>query len=150
MNGFYRMKETLEKEGWYVGWAIGFFQDEAWCNTPDYFPEDHPHAGKEVDLDKCLFNIIQDVEREDDFITELDSKLERGEITDEEHEDQCESFYDDEYEEQVWSPDEIDESCFCFGNAKNLKEVIPLIEEAGCEVRWNGSIKQRPTISWSK
>ena len=58
-------------------------------------------------------------------------------------------FFDEDYEEQVWSPKEIDNSCFCFGNAKNLKEVVKLIEDAGCDVQWNGSIKQRPTISWS-
>jgi hypothetical protein len=148
-NGFYNMKEALEKEGWYVGWAEGYFQDEAWCNVPDVFPDGHPHAGKKVDLDKCLFNIIQDVEKEDDFIVELDRKLEVGEINWEQHEELLEAFYDDDYEEQVWSPKEIDNSCFCFGNVKTLKEVIKLIEDAGCDVQWNGSIKQRPTISWS-
>jgi len=150
MNGFGRMKESLEKEGWYVGWAIGYFQDEAWCNTPYEFPEDHPHAGEEVDMDKCLFNIIQDVEKEDDFVVELESKRDRDLITEEEYEVQLDEFYErEDYEEQVLSPEEVSDSAFCFGNAKNLKEVLPLIEDAGCEVQWNGSIKQRPTISWS-
>jgi hypothetical protein len=30
-----------------------------------------------------------------------------------------------------------------------MKEVIKLIEDVGCDVQWNGSIKQQPTINWS-
>lgn len=72
-------------------------------------------------------------------------------ITEEEFHDRLDYFYENvSYTEQAWSPSEIEESCFCFGSAKNLKEVIPLIEATDCKVQWNGSIKQRPTISWSK
>ena len=151
MNGYYKMKAALEQQGWYVGWALGFFQDEAWCNTPYEFPPDHPRAGEKVDSDKCLFNIIQDVQLEDEYILELDDKLEAGEIDEETYEDLCDEFYEDEnYEEPYESPDEADGSCFCFGNVETLKEIIPIIEECGCEVNWNGSITRRPYISWSK
>lgn len=153
MNGFQKMKVALEHQGWYVGWAIGFFQDEAWCNIPHYFPSDHPHAGKIVDPDKCLFNIIQDVILEEEYIIKLDMQLDAGEITDEEHEDLYEAFYEsvnDDYVEPYESPEEADDSAFCFGNVETLKEIIPIIEECGCTVNWNGSIKTRPYISWSK
>lgn len=151
MNGFQKMKVALEHQGWYVGWAEGYFQDEGWCNVPYTFPSDHPHAGKEVDFDKCLFNIIQDVELEDEYILGLDRKLDDGEIDDEEYEDLCEKFYDDEdYKEPHMTPEQADGSCFCFGKVKTLKEIIPIIEECGCDVNWNGSIKTRPYISWSK
>ena len=151
MNGFQKMKVALEHQGWYVGWAEGYFQDEAWCNTPYEFPDDHPHAGKEVDIKKCLFNIIQDVELEDEYILELDRKLEAGKIDEETYEDLCDEYYEDEnYEEQYMTPEQADGSCFCFGRVKTLKEIIPIIEECGCTVDWNGSIKTRPYISWSK
>jgi hypothetical protein len=149
-NGFYKLKLALEQKGWYVGWAIGFFQDEAWCNVPYEFPKDHPHAGKKVDLDKCLFNIIQDVEKEDDFILELDHKLKIGVITEEEHEEQSEAFYDEYHEEQYFLPEEVNDSCFCFGKVKTLKEILPIIEECDCWYAWNGSIKERITIGWDK
>lgn len=151
MNGYQKMKVALEHQGWYVGWALGYFQNDAWWNVPTVFPSDHPHAGKEVDLDKCLFNIIQDVELEDEYILGLDLKLDDGEIDDEEHEDLSAEHYEDEdYVEPYETPEEASSSAFCFGNVKALKEIIPLIEECGCTVDWNGSITRRPYISWSK
>ena len=31
---------------------------------------------------------------------------------------------------------------------KNLKAIIPIIEECGCEIHWNGKGDSRPDISW--
>lgn len=150
MNGFQKMKVALEHQGWYVGWAIGFFQDEAWFNVRSEFPSDHPHAGKKVDKDKCLFNILQDVELEDEYIAKIHRKFDAGEIDEEEYKDLCEKFYDDEdYEEKYMTPEEASGSSFCFGKVETLKEIIPIIEDCGCTVDWDGSIKIRPYISWS-
>lgn len=53
----------------------------------------------------------------------------------------------------VCYPPEIQtESVFCFDGqkqgVKNLKEIIPIIEECGCKVHWNGKGDTRPSISW--
>jgi len=49
-------------------------------------------------------------------------------------------------------PTECDGSMFCFDGTDegvaNFKAIIPLIEESGCKVNWNGSGKTRPDISW--
>jgi len=148
---FYKLKAALEQEGWYVGWAEGYFQDEGWFNVPSVFPKDHPHAGQEVDLDKCIFNIIQDVEKEDDYILELGEKLDKGIITDDEYEELVQKFYEeDDWDEQFYTPDEVFDSCFCFGEVDTLKEILPIIEASGCRYHWDGSIKQRIEISWGR
>ena len=51
-----------------------------------------------------------------------------------------------------YPPTHQSDSTFCFdGDEKgvqNLKDVIPLIEQSGCKVDWNGRGDSRPTISW--
>jgi len=51
-----------------------------------------------------------------------------------------------------YTPEQQDQSTFCFDGSKegvkNLKEIIPIIEECGCKIHWNGSGESRPTISW--
>lgn len=141
MHPFEKMKKRLEQEGWHVGWAQGYMQYDGWWDCPD-----------EADLDKCLFNIIQDVECHD-FIEEGEAVL-REQFGIGEDDEETEEFLDalDELyeaaEEEYLTPDQVDGSHFCFANKKTLKEIIPIIEECGCKVEWNGSIKQRPYISW--
>ena len=49
-------------------------------------------------------------------------------------------------------PEMQDESTFCFNGdkegVKNLKAIIPIIEECGCGIHWNGKGDSRPSISW--
>ena len=42
MNSFQEMKAALEHRGWYVGWAIGYFQDDPYWDyiVEDYYDED--------------------------------------------------------------------------------------------------------------
>lgn len=51
-----------------------------------------------------------------------------------------------------FTPEEQTDSTFCFDGGKkgvaNLKAIIPIIEECGCSIHWNGKGDARPTISW--
>ena len=53
---------------------------------------------------------------------------------------------------ETYSPEQQDCSTFCFDGSKegvkNLKAIIPIIEECGCEIHWNGKGDSRPDISW--
>jgi len=143
MNNFEKMKLALEAKGWHVGWAQGFFQDEGWCDCP-----------YEADLDKCLFNIIQDVQDEDGITLLEDELKEKFAITEDyeydndEYEEACEELWE-EAQDKVLTPDQVDGSPFCFGNVETLNEIIPIIIECGCSVDWDGSIKTRPYITWN-
>lgn len=51
-----------------------------------------------------------------------------------------------------YTPEEQTDSTFCFDGSKegvaNLKAIIPIIEECGCSIHWNGKGNTRPDISW--
>jgi len=51
------------------------------------------------------------------------------------------------------SSDQMSSSCFCFDGrkegVKNLKAILPIIEEMGCTYNWNGKGDQRIEIDWS-
>jgi hypothetical protein len=142
MHPFEKMKVALTERGWHVGWAQGYMQSDGWFECPD-----------DADLDKCLFNIIQDVECYD-FIEDGEAGL-REQFGIGEDDEETEEFLDalDELyeaaEQEYLTPDQVDGSCFCFANKKTLKEIIPIIEECGCTVDWNGKLDTRPFISWS-
>ena len=103
-------------------------------------PDEHdigPFKGEDVDLSKVLFNHEQDCENWDD--EEMEEETEDAEL---------------EYDHtNMLSSDQMFSSCFCFDGSKegvkNLKAIIPIIEECGCEIHWNGKGDTRPTISWS-
>ena len=60
--------------------------------------------------------------------------------------------YDGEGTMETYSSDEMSNSSFCFGadkkGIKNLKEILPIIEEMGCTYRWNQKGDQRISIDW--
>ena len=153
MNGFRKLQKRLTEEGWYVGWAHYCCQTCAWMDVPDYFDAKYDDKGYlitedkdgneieyvDVDLTKVLFNHEQDCENEDMW-------------EDMEEEDEEDYEYEGEGTMETYSPEEQDSSSFCFNGdktgVKNLKAIIPIIEECGCSIHWNGKGDQRPTISW--
>ena len=159
MNGFRKMQEALGKEGWFVGWNLPCCQTCAWDEVAwmDHGPED---------MTKVLFNHSQDCEVEG---SEEECSYCEGEgwfIDDDEDCSYCNGtgyadFDDvdpDEYDTSISGfvcnyPEQQDSSLFCFDSSeegcKNFKDVIPLIEECGCTVNWNGSGGSRIEISWS-
>lgn len=161
MNGFYKLKERLQQEGWYVGWNEPCCQSCAWGCLP-FEHEEGPHKGEEVDFDKCLFNYSQDCEVDCDWVTCLNCGG-QGEIEGEictECDGDCEIQQvpeDDDYDTSVdgfvcLTPEQQTSSMFCFsGDAKgvkNLKEILPIIEECGCTWSWNQKGDQRIEIGW--
>jgi len=158
MNGFRKLQERLTEEGWFVGWNLPCCQSCAWMEVPD-----------EADLDKVLFNHSQDCEVEQDYST-CNACLGEGEIEDEDGEwiycEECEGTGEIvetchnylEYDSSVGgflchTPEQQSQSTFCFNGdkkgVKNLKAILPIIEECGCTIHWNGKGGQRPTIEWS-
>jgi len=178
MNGFRKLQERLKEEGWYVGWNHYCCQSCAWMDVPDYFDPQYDKDGyliredkdgnpieyKDVDLAKVLFNHSQDCEYD---VHEEGVECEHccGEGWDNETEDDCEHcngmgyVLTDEPEGLIregsfvcFPPEMQDESTFCFNGdkegVKNLKAIIPIIEECGCSIHWNGKGDSRPSISW--
>lgn len=140
MNGFRKLQKRLTEEGWYVGWGHLCCQSCAWMDIPDEH-DIGPFKGEDVDLSKVLFNHEQDCENE-----EMWEEIINEEEDDEDYE------YEGEGTVPTYSPEEQDNSTFCFNGdktgVKNLKAIIPIIEECGCSIHWNGKGDQRPTISW--
>jgi hypothetical protein len=158
VNGFRKLQERLTEEGWFVGWNLPCCQSCAWAELPFEFED-----GSEVDLDKVLFNHSQDCEV---YIDGEECPECCGDGCDEEGEDclTCfgkgevqEGFDPSEYDTSVDgficnSPEQQSESCFCFSGddtgVENLKAILPIIEECGCKIHWNGKGDTRPEISW--
>jgi len=134
MNGFRKLQERLTEEGWYVGWAELCCQTCAWETLPYCFDAQYDEDGyliledkdgniieyNDLDYSKVLFNHEQDCQKDDYAAT--------------------------------FSPEEQDNSTFCFDGSEegiaNLTAIIPIIEECGCTIHWNGEGNTRPTISW--
>ena len=152
---FARMQEALRAEGWFVEWNLPCCQTCAWGEV------DH------TDLSKVLFNHSQDCEVYDE--NEEDCDHCDGTGFNEDCDDDCdhcegEGFISGGFEDLGYEPDtsvsgfvcmpptECDGSMFCFDGTDegvaNFKAIVPLIEESGCKVNWNGSGNTRPDISW--
>lgn len=125
-NKLEKLFDRLREEGWYCGWAETCCQSCAW----DCLPFEHeigPFKGKDVDFSKCLFNHEQDCENEyglsDDTMT-------------------------------TFSSSDVSDSLFCFDGqkegVKNLKAILPIIEEMGCTYHWNKKGNSRISIDWSE
>ena len=152
---FARMQEALRAEGWFVEWNLPCCQSCAWGEV------------EHDDLSKVLFNHSQDCEVYDE--NEEDCEYCDGTGFDDEEDVHCghcegEGFVSGDFEDLDYEPDtsvggfvcmpptECDGSMFCFDGTDegvaNFKAIIPLIEESGCKVNWNGSGDTRPDISW--
>lgn len=162
MNGFRKLQERLEKEGWFVDWNLPCCQSCAWAEVPLEF-ENGPFMGKNVDLSKVLFNHSQDCEV---YIDGEECECCEGEGLDEDDND-CpicfgkgeiaEDFDPSEYDTSVDgficnSPEQQSTSLFCFAGDKqgvsNLKAILPIIEECGCSYYWDETGSTRIEISW--
>jgi len=165
MNGFRKMQERLREEGWFVGWNMPCCQSCAWNELPDEFED-----GTEINLDKVLFNHSQDCEAELEEETCMGCHGEMGEEDEAGEWFECERCDGEGYYMEGYDGDERDldhsvggftcltpeaqhDSTFCFNGdktgVKNLKAILPIIEECGCTIDWNGNGDTRPTISWS-
>ena len=158
MNGFEKLKARLREEGWYVGWNLPCCQSCAWADLPFEFED-----GTEVDFEKVLFNHSQDCEV---YIEGEECSDCEGEGYDENDEDCMTCFGRGEVEEGFdpanydtsvsgficETPDTQDSSYFCFSGSKegvaNLNSILPIIEECGCKIYWDGTGDTRPEISW--
>ena len=141
LHPFDRMKQALQAEGWYVGWALPCCQTCAWEELPLYH-EEGPFEGEVVEIHKVLFSHEQDCQ--------LDAAW------DDEKEEYIlpEGYTKDDYASiPHYRYTETTGSLFCFAGddegVKNLLAAIPLIEAAGCSVTWDQSGRSRPYISWS-
>lgn len=170
---FYKMKERLLEEGWYVGWNEPCCQSCAWGSLPDYLDEEKK---VEVDLSKVLFNHSQDCEVyvEGEECTEClgECEIENPDFDkdDEDSEEyiDCPECFGQGYIEEGFDPSEYDTSVsgfvcnspadqsssyFCFDGSKkgvaNFKAIIPIIEECGVSVDlFDESGKTRIELSW--
>jgi hypothetical protein len=152
---FAKMQEALRAEGWFVEWNMPCCQSCAWCEV------------EHDDLSKVLFNHSQDCEVYDE--NEEDCDHCGGTGFHEEDDEDCEycegdgfisgGFEDLDYEPDTsvdgfvcMPPNVAGGSTFCFDGSDegvaNFKAIIPLIEESGCKVNWNGSGDTRPDINW--
>lgn len=177
MNGFRKLQERLREEGWYVGWNEPCCQSCAWSCLPDYFDAQYDEKGyllfedengneikyQDIDYTKVLFNHSQDCEVYVDG--DMCEACEGDGYDDDEN--TCaicdgvgevrEGFDVENYDTSVSgfvcnSPEQQKESMFCFDGSKkgikNLKEILPIIEECGCKWFWNQKGGQRIEISW--
>lgn len=169
MNGFRKMQEELTKEGWFVAWNMPCCQTCAWSEL-SWLPE------PPKDMSKVLFNHSQDCEVEggEEECGECDGE---GVVQNPDYEwtHDVEEWMDcmecrgtgyadfgdvdtDEYDTSIGGfvcnyPEQQDSSLFCFDGTeegcKNLQDVLPLIENCGCTVHWNGSKDSRIEIGWT-
>lgn len=159
---FYKMKEALQAEGWFVGWNLPCCQTCAWGELP-YEHEEGPFKGQKVNLEKVLFNHSQDCE----YDVDEECRHCYGEGYDEDTDQDCDycdgTGYIDgdkpdyELDESVpgfacMPPEMAGGSYFCFDGSKNgvqnLKDVLELIQQNGCTVDWNETGDSRIEINW--
>ena len=137
MNKFLKIKERLETDGWWIGFADDMPNEV----FEDPYPKGHPHAGKDVDFCKILWWDAEEVL--------IDPCVPDG-LTEEEEKAWEESF---EKEPIQYHPIEAVMTCwFSFNgddkSVENLKAILPIIEEYECSWRWNESADQKINISW--
>ncbi|MDA8866122.1 hypothetical protein N9H77_01295 [Porticoccaceae bacterium] len=167
-NKLEKLFERLRQDGWYCGWGLACCQSCAWDDVP-FEHEVGPFKGKDIDFDKCLFNHEQDCQIDlYEEGEECDSCC--GDGWNNETEDDCEIcngmgyVLSEEMQKELdienrkycafphYTYDEQKESTFCYSSdkngVKNLKAILPIIEEMGCTYHWNGKGNSRISITW--
>ena len=139
-HNFYKLKQRLQEQGWYVAWAHPCCQTCAWQEVPYEHP-DGPNEGNKLDWNKLLFNHEQDCNMECEYDEENDEYILPDGMT---KDDYC-TF-------PTYKPEQTSGSLFCFNGdeqgVKNLIEVLPIIEESGCTWSWNKTGNARIYIGW--
>jgi hypothetical protein len=165
-NGFRKLQERLREQGWFVEWNMPCCQTCAWGELP-WKHEVGAFKGKELDYSKVLFNHSQDCEVDEDW-DECPGCKGEGYIEDTDEDcGRCDGegyigveytdFDVDDYDTSVSgfvcnSPEQQHSSTFCYDGdkqgVKNLKEILPIIEECGCKYSWSGKGDCRIDICW--
>ena len=140
MHPFRNLQQNLQKEGWYVGWALPCCQTCAWQEIP-YQHEEGVFKGQSIDLSKVLFNHEQDCSMDCEYDEEKDEYVLPEGMT----KDDYSTF-------PCHKPEQTNGSLFCFSGddkgLQNLIDILPMIKESGCKVRWNKSANTRIYIYW--
>jgi hypothetical protein len=169
---FYKMQEQLRAQGWTVEFNYWCCQSCAWADIQNRFEN-----GEIESTDKVLFCHEQDVEQEAQYDTcwscggDCEVEEECSSCNGYGHYDSDGDFEDchacegvghvyltcDECGGTGYSktsdvrrigPDDITGCHFAFGDAEELKKVVPLIMECGVRINWNESQSTRPELSW--
>lgn len=145
-NGFRRLQERLTEEGWFVGWNLPCCQSCAWMDVPD-----------DADLSKVLFNCSQDCEVDHDFEDCEECEGEGCKTCD--HEGFIKIIKETgEFDRSVdgfvcHTPEQQLTSLFCFDGTKegikNIQSILPIIEECGCTIHWDGKGDTRIDLTWT-
>jgi len=152
---FEELREALHKEGWYIEWGLPCCQSCAWDHIPMRH-EEGPFKGKDVNYDKVLFNHEQNCQIDLGDVECPDCKGE-GLGADQDLCETCDGLgydYEIPVDDRVYDTyphynyHEVNKSHFAFGKAKELKEILSVIEECGFEWNWNKTDKQRIELKW--
>ena len=139
------LQKNLRAEGWFVEWNMPCCQSCAWSMV------------SHEDMSRVLFNHTQDCENEEDWVPEVECTECWGHVNHDEYEEDCPECggwgYVDNCEDiPIMTPEEAGRSLFCFNGdkegTKNLVDILPLIEESGCNWSWDKCGGTRIEISW--
>lgn len=134
------MKNLLQEQGWYVGWALPCCQTCAWQEVP-YEHIDGPFKGQRIDSNKILFNHEQDCQMNCEYDESKDEYILPEGMT---RDDYCTI--------PAFKFQDTKGSLFCFNSdelgLKNLIDAIPVIKSSGCTVEWNKQPNTRIYIGW--
>ena len=175
-NGFRTLQERLREEGWYVGWNHYCCQNCAWMDVPDTF-EDGTEVDLSKVLfnhsQDCEYDMMEAVyqhfDNDDGKAEECLEAIEEAQYAEEDGEQGAvKAVYEQfgilhlledlpegmlrEGSFVCYPPEQQHSSVFCFAGdkqgVKNLKAILPIIEECGCEWSWDQKGNQRIEISW--
>jgi len=174
---FRKMQERLRQEGWYVGWNEPCCQSCAWSCLPDYLDEEKEidvdfskvlfNHSQDCEVDMYMDEMECEMCDGEGYYYEEDLNEDQGEDDDDEcpkcggsgyNQALLETMYDDdEFDRSVdgflcLTPEASNGSNFCFDGSKegveNFKAVMPIIEECGIKIHWNGSGDSRIELTW--
>ena len=175
-NGFRKLQQRLREEGWYVGWNLPCCQSCAWDDVPFEFEDGSEVDLNKVLFNHsqdCEYEwqeaVYQHFDEDDEKADEFFEAVDDAHFAEEDgKEGLVRAVYEqfgvthllEEMPEGMlregsfvcYPPEQQHSSLFCFaGNkqgVKNLKAILPIIEECGCKIEWTGKGDSRPEISW--